>query len=72
MDSQHDTFSAPSWVSHLPAGPSCNLQGFLIIMGFHTFILCLLKRNYVNFSFFSDTLKKHIFLWLCHVKKWKV
>jgi hypothetical protein len=27
-DSQHDTFSGPSWVSHLPAGPHCGLQGF--------------------------------------------
>jgi hypothetical protein len=27
-DSQHNTFSSPSLVSHLPAGPPCNLQGF--------------------------------------------
>jgi hypothetical protein len=28
IDGQHDTFSGPSWVSHIPAGPPCDLQGF--------------------------------------------
>jgi hypothetical protein len=27
-DGQHDTFCGPSWVSHLPAGPHSELQGF--------------------------------------------
>jgi hypothetical protein len=28
LDSQYDTFSRPSWVSHFPAGPHYSLQGF--------------------------------------------
>jgi hypothetical protein len=28
MDSRHDIFSGPNWVSHLPAGPQWGLQGF--------------------------------------------
>ncbi len=28
-DSQDDTFSGPSWVSHLPTVPPCASQGFL-------------------------------------------
>ncbi len=27
-DSQNNTFSGHSWVSHLPAGLSCDIQGF--------------------------------------------
>jgi hypothetical protein len=27
-ESQHETFYSPRWVSHLPTGPSCDLQGF--------------------------------------------
>jgi hypothetical protein len=38
MDSQRDTFSSLSWVSHLPAGPSCVLQ-FSNKFGFHQPIL---------------------------------
>ncbi len=28
IDGRHDTFSGPSWISHLPAGPQWGLQGF--------------------------------------------
>ncbi len=28
MDGQYNTFSSSSWAAHLPAGPSCNIQGF--------------------------------------------
>jgi hypothetical protein len=28
QDGQHDTFSSPTCVSHLPAGPQYGLQGF--------------------------------------------
>jgi hypothetical protein len=28
MDTQHNKFSSPSWVSHLPAGHPYDLQGF--------------------------------------------
>jgi hypothetical protein len=51
---------------------SCDLQDIPISAGFHTIILWLGKTNKANFYIHGDTLKRHFFLWLCQVKKWKV
>jgi hypothetical protein len=67
-DGQHDTFSSPNYVSHLTAGPSCNLQGCRLDWGrqikpiflfpsihYQYLTTCELNSNILEMSFASTS-----------------